>query len=447
MPIKDAISGLYALARQLTGSKRKESRTAEIGRTRTYGGTAIGDSSDGTVTIRYDHANVVSQDGSAFVQVPTGPSVRAGDRVMVTSVNGSGAVSYVPGEGDRQNTAIANANTAASQAQAIAQAVGQHFWADTSGVHVSTDAEDPDGDANVLLNALGMLIRAGSGGSSVNLAQLSQSLVAFYDGLGNNSSNVVASFGASGSEIGYAAGEHVAIDNNSIDIMNGGTVQSTFTGSSVELGKDSVSTGIKMCGNTGWVTASQIGPQSFLSLSAPDGVSLATRTEYPGQSLYAPTLSLEAPYVENGVVMNKSTIDMTADVFAINGTSLTKAQMTAAINGWVKSTGASGDWTWKIYRDGTFDAYCRQANTSSYAMTQSYYGWYFSNAVNDWTITGLSYSKVITVEFMPEFPTLTFAGIKPTNNNANPPTFGCWLMSPNSKTESGRVIVHVYGKI
>lgn len=443
MAIKDALGGLYQLARDLTGTDRKEDPAASIGRTRTYTGTALGPSSDGSVLIQLDSADVVSQDGTDHVTVPTCPSVLEGDRVMVTSVNGTGTVSYVPGEGDRQNAAIAAANQAASEAQAVAEAVGQHFFADTNGIHVTTEEEEPEGTHNILINSLGILLRA----LTNNLVSITSSAIAFFDGLGNAASNIIASFGASGATIGYAAGQHLSIDSNSVDIMQGNTVQSTFSGSAVELGKDSISTEIKMCADTGWITAQQIGPQQFLSFSALDSVSLVTRTSYPSQSLYSPTLSLAAPYVENGTVMNKSTIAENADVFNWNGVDVTKAQMAAAINGWVVSTGSNGDWRWKVYRDGTFDAWCRQGSTTSYQMTQSYYGWYFSNQVNNWYITGLSYSQIISIQFVPEFPTVVMVGTKQVNNSANPPTFGCWLMSPNSKTESGRVIVIVHGVI
>lgn len=443
MAIKDALGGLYQLARDLTGTDRKEDPAASIGRTRTYTGTALGPSSDGSVLIQLDSADVVSQDGTDHVTVPTCPSVLAGDRVMVTSVNGTGTVSYVPGEGDRQNAAIVTATQIANDAKAIADAVDQHFFADTNGIHVTTEVDDPAGTHNILINSLGILLRAVTN----NLVSITSSAIAFFDGLGNAATNIVASFGASGATIGYASGQHLSIDSDSVDIMNGGTVQSTFSGSSVELGKDSISTEIKMCADTGWITAQQIGPQQFLSFSALDSVSLVTRTSYPGQSLYSPTLSLAAPYVENGVVMNKSTIAQNADVFNWNGTDVTKPQMSAAINKWVVSTGSQGDWRWQVYKDGTFDAWCRQGSTSSYTINNEYYGWYYSNQVNNWIITGLSYSQIIHIEFSLEFPTLTFAGIKPVNNNASPPTFGCWIMSPNMKTESGRVCVWVHGII
>lgn len=428
MAIKDALGGLYQLARDLTGTDRKEDPAASIGRTRTYTGTALGPSSDGSVLIQLDSADVVSQDGTDHVTIPTCPSVLEGDRVMVTSVNGTGTVSYVPGEGDRQNAAIAAANQAASEAQAVAEAVGQHFFADTNGIHVTTEVDDPAGTHNILINSLGILLRAVTN----NLVSITSSAIAFFDGLGNAATNIVASFGASGATIGYASGQHLSIDSDSVDIMNGGTVQSSFSASSVSLGTNNSGAVVDFCG--GECTISYDALSDTLQIDADNNIILTNGNQ-------------SAEYMGMTKVGGTTIAGMMASKYNFNGSQLTALQMTQAVNKWVVSTGSNGDWRWQVYKDGTFDAWCRQGSTTSYQITQSYYGWYFSNQVNNWYITGLSYSQIISVQFVPEFPTVVMVGTKQVNNSANPPTFGCWLMSPNSKTESGRVIVIVHGII
>lgn len=428
MAIKDALGGLYQLARDLTGTDRKEDPAASIGRTRTYTGTALGPSSDGSVLIQLDSADVVSQDGTDHVTIPTCPSVLAGDRVMVTSVNGTGTVSYVPGEGDRQNAAIVTATQIANDAKAIADAVDQHFFADTNGIHVTTEVDDPAGTHNILINSLGILLRAVTN----NLVSITSSAIAFFDGLGNAATNIVASFGASGATIGYASGQHLSIDSDSVDVMNGGTVQSSFSASSVSLGANNSGAVVDFCG--GECTISYDALSDTLQIDADNNIILTNGNQ-------------SAEYMGMTKVGGNTFAGMIASRYNFNGEQLTATQMSQAVNKWVVSTGSQGDWRWQVYKDGTFDAWCRQGSTSSYTINNEYYGWYYSNQVNNWIITGLSYSQIIHIEFSLEFPTLTFAGIKPVNNNASPPTFGCWIMSPNIKTESGRVCVWVHGII
>lgn len=426
MAIKDALGGIYQLARDLTGSRRAEGADSPIGYARIYGGTALDDSADGVVTVQMSDADVVSQDGTNHLRIQTSPSVAAGDQVMVVNVNGSGSVIYSPGEGDRQNAAISSAVQAAEEAQAVAEAVDQHFFADSGGVHVTTDEDDPVGAHNILINSLGLLLRAAAN----NLVSITTSAIAFFDGLGNAASNVVASFGASGATIGYASGQHLSIDSDSVDIMNGGTVQSSFSANSVSLGANNSGAVVDFCG--GECTISYDALSDTLQIDADNNIILTNGNQ-------------SAEYMGMTKVGGTTIAGMMASKYNFNGEQLTATQMTRAVNKWVVSTGSQGDWRWQVYKDGTFDAWCRQGSTLSYTINNEYYGWYYSNQVNNWTITGLSYSQIIHIEFSLEFPTLTFAGIKPVNNNASPPTFGCWIMSPNMKTESGRVCVWVHG--
>ena len=100
-------------------------------------------------------------------------------------------------------TATAAARAVADEASEVADATGQHFWADTDGVHVTQVGQDDWNDSssssyrsgpNMLANSLGMLLRDGL----YNLASWTGGAVAFYDGLGNAAGNLVASFGRSG---------------------------------------------------------------------------------------------------------------------------------------------------------------------------------------------------------------------------------------------------------
>lgn len=71
----------------------------------------------------------------------------------------------------------------------------------------------------------------------------------------NNSSSIpLASFTSSSVSIGQISGQHVYIDNDSVDIMSGSTVSSSFSSSLIELGKNSSDSVISLCGGKGSIS-------------------------------------------------------------------------------------------------------------------------------------------------------------------------------------------------
>ena len=126
------------------------------------------------------------------------------------------------------------ARIAAEEAKEVAKATGQHFWEDENGAHVTETTKDewkveetkPDPFAdvsdskpyhNLLMNSLGIALRT----ALKNLASITRSAIAFFDGEGNVSANVVASFGKDGAQIGYAASTHSKISANSFGVYEG----------------------------------------------------------------------------------------------------------------------------------------------------------------------------------------------------------------------------------
>lgn len=215
---------LFDLSSALFGRKGMDSDSVEYEETtRTYVGTATSDSADGSVYVELSEDVTMPDEYEGEhgmgVEMPTVPGVSEGDEVLVT-VFGSGAmkspvVTGNAGEGDRQNAAIAAARGVADAAQAVAEAVNQHFFADTNGIHV-TEATQDDWDeshtgANVLINSIGQLFRDGL----TNLLAILTTGVAIYDGNGNDAENVVASF--TGTEVSLGANS-----NSSIIDMCGG---------------------------------------------------------------------------------------------------------------------------------------------------------------------------------------------------------------------------------
>lgn len=112
------MTDIDSLAAALFGSKRAESQEVLTdATTRTYVGTALTDSKDGTVMVDLggdvtlpDDVEGVSEHSAEGIEVSTGPGVRAGDEVVVTLVGGTPLktpmVTGVAGEGDGQNERI-----------------------------------------------------------------------------------------------------------------------------------------------------------------------------------------------------------------------------------------------------------------------------------------------------------------------------------------------------
>lgn len=69
---------------------------------------------------------------------------------------------------------------------------------------------------NLLMNSLGILLRSGTR----NLASLTKSAIAFFDGTGNSASNITASFGKDGAQVGPSSRVHSVIEPGSFKIRD-----------------------------------------------------------------------------------------------------------------------------------------------------------------------------------------------------------------------------------
>ena len=69
---------------------------------------------------------------------------------------------------------------------------------------------------NLLMNSLGILLRSGTR----NLASLTKSAIAFFDGTGNSASNITASFGKDGAQVGPSSRVHSVIEPGSFTIRD-----------------------------------------------------------------------------------------------------------------------------------------------------------------------------------------------------------------------------------
>ena len=193
-----SLSSKTELARALFRTPPSESVTR-------ISGTATADSSDGTVTVQLEDGDVI--------EVGTIGSVSSGDTVTIHVQRGEAQVIASEGWGDAMQAAV-------DEAQAIAEATGQHFWHDSNGAHVTEVTADQWAQSqtghNILVNSLGILLR-----KALNyIAAWTGSALSFYDGNGNAAANVTASFGSAGAQIGKVDESHLEMDYHSMRLID-----------------------------------------------------------------------------------------------------------------------------------------------------------------------------------------------------------------------------------
>lgn len=304
--------------------------------TNTYIGQAVADSDNGSVQIILSDDAITpewSGEGTA-VTVPTTTAVRAGDNVLVQTFGGhvmtSPVVTGVVGRGDELQEI-------AEGAEAVANAVSQHFWSDTDGAHVTEVTQEEWNDAggasyqsgaNSLWNSLGMLFRDGL----TNLMAVLTSGVAIYDGLGNAASNIVASFTAAGATIGRLAEGHAVFDSSGMHVYDGANSVFDATYSATDDGTETVEDATIGTSSGGYLSFSET---TLAGASAPYKV-----TTYLSSLLslammwleYTPStaqIGLRARHQNGGSVGGTAAVTLTSDSstfegnVAISGTSVT----------------------------------------------------------------------------------------------------------------------------
>lgn len=218
---------MFDFAGLLFGGNRNKAEATTV----TATGAATSEDGVAGVTLDADvtPAEDVGEDADqTIIDLPTSPDVDEGDELIVTLV-GDGplktpVVTANPGAGDRMRAAVTSARSVADAAQAVADAINQHFWHDSNGAHVTEATQDeweqsPSGP-NSLWNSLGMLFRDGL----TNLLAIVSGTnpgVAIYDGTGNESANILASFFGSGVVIGKVGGYHLVVSSTGMHLQRG----------------------------------------------------------------------------------------------------------------------------------------------------------------------------------------------------------------------------------
>lgn len=132
-----------------------------------------------------------------------------------------------------------------SEAMDVANAVGQHFWPDDAGIHVSTEEKEAEGESNILMNALGILLRA----ASQNLVSVTPSGFAVYD----ESGRVIAQLTGTSSQIGPSNGGNTVTTANGLTVRSGTTELASFRPNIIKLGANSTGSTIDFCNGSGKV--------------------------------------------------------------------------------------------------------------------------------------------------------------------------------------------------
>jgi hypothetical protein len=186
----------------------------------------VGITLDADVTPAED-TGVDEDTDQTIIDLPTSPDVDEGDELIVTLV-GDGplktpVVTANPGSGDRMRALANSAKTVADAAQAVAEAVNQHFFADDGGIHV-TEATQEDWNtnhsgANVLINSIGQLFRDGLNNLLTLTTENGSRALTVWDGLGNAAENIRAIIGAV-IQLGKSDESHAEIDYHSLQMVD-----------------------------------------------------------------------------------------------------------------------------------------------------------------------------------------------------------------------------------
>ena len=209
-------SAVWDFAREVVGAARPD-------RGRTLATvTRIG--ADGTVW-------VTTGDGGEAPAGSVAAGVSVGDTVTLewdgSAMGIRGNVSNPSPAGSVIRRAVERTRSVADAAQKVADAVNQHFFADTHGIHV-TEATQEEWDeshsgANVLINSIGQLFRDGLNNLLTLTTEGNARALTIWDGLGNAAANVRAVFGETITLGNAASGSVVTIDSDSMDMVHGTT--------------------------------------------------------------------------------------------------------------------------------------------------------------------------------------------------------------------------------
>ncbi len=217
---------IQEIASALMGRDRLETKTTESAAPSVVMGTATADSEDGIAYVNLGDDVIGVEDDDTTVEIPAVGNIEEGDDVIVVMTGPEGAQTPTAiagiGGGDRIKVLVIAAQEAAELAEAAAaeaydavEAIGQNFFADSNGIHVTTTDGDANTGPNLLANSLGILLRDGT---LLRTAQTSSGF-AVYDGNGNQAANIVALLGDT-SVIGKQGASRLVLSPETMELIS-----------------------------------------------------------------------------------------------------------------------------------------------------------------------------------------------------------------------------------
>lgn len=196
-------------------------------------------SEDGKTTVAIDGL-VFSEADDQYVEMDTLGGLEEGDvaTIILTGEDGHAMTPLAigaPGSVDiiRDTAEAADSKSDAAQelaqaAKDVADAVGQHFWTDENGIHVTevtqdewndVDGTDYHSKANTLINSIGQLFRDGLNNLLTLTTENGARALTIWDGLGNAAENIRAIIGEI-IQLGKSDESHVELDYHSMQMVD-----------------------------------------------------------------------------------------------------------------------------------------------------------------------------------------------------------------------------------
>ena len=208
--------------------------------------------SEGTVWVR-------TPGGAEAPAAECGADVRPGDEVTLGFDGARMSVDANVSNPPASSFVVDHVREIAGTAKDIASAVGQHFWFDGNGAHVSTEAGDPAGRQNTIWNSLGMLFRRGQ---NIVLAIVTGTDpgIEIYDGAGNDAENLTASFKADETHLGMSGTGAVYMAKDQF------VVSSTYTNSGTTYHTEAVDGQIEIAEDSTVVDSKEMTKYGFVKV-------------------------------------------------------------------------------------------------------------------------------------------------------------------------------------
>ena len=184
--------------------------------------------------------------------------------------------------------------------------------------------------------------------------------------------------------VGNPAGQNVYIDSDSVDIRNGTTVNSSFSGNMVELGKSSLNSTIKMCDGAAVVTATEkyITLSNQLNARLLGGADITGSTSSwglvealsDGYNVGAVSLTSGAKNDDGGyftakLLLNSNNIigkEFSQITLAADHVAIEAEGYSDLLTDWVVTEGTSGIWTYRKWASGKTECWGTKTYTNLY---------------------------------------------------------------------------------